>query len=847
MRQSIRLRLGSLSLLALCVLAAFIAWPSRGAAATGNPVQSWDPQTTNVPYLGWAGEELRLEKCFTAPGVTSDNESSIDFSTVKADFLLQDWSGTSQAVSQQPQLEPSTVRVFWSSTLGEVCAQGDFVSLFPGMSRVELDVVDTTGVLGFDTSGPSDPVLKHQFLAGWMTLNDPSLTEMKSSDFIGTAQAEAARELGDPSGDGEFAAGGNSGYLDVKVTGSMPMTGPWADLVGASSVTLPNDWVTLAHALATDTNPADTSPWTTWDTSGDSTGFEGHVTGTPPCSADPAQFAGTPIEPTGPDSYTSVLDNGDDCTGGGPDGPFSRVFGDLSGDGTSVGPFEPLDPSDTLLSDGNLSSQDAPMPAARLDVSIAPNSGSASDTSGVGSLAAADKTKTYSRDFDGSDGVPHNEYAPFYDAYIPATTRPGDASSGVDGASANNFPGFLVNGEYHFWDIARTLGSNSATATACLERAAGHDPQADSPLANPGDYYQTPSGASSVAVYTDQNGEAQVQYEPGTGFYFDSLINKGGAVLNADGGCDLQTLFNVPDSLGTSSITATARYPFKSVDFPAETSGAVTKSVTSLWSKTLAYFPKGPGAANGNSRIVVAHAQNIDGSPFAGEVVCFSSDAEGMTWFDGTVDGINLNGTSPASDPKGPSLGRTCVTTDGNGNAAVEVLESNPISVNVIADFTDEGILRSITVDYATAGSTGGTPPPPTTGSGSTSAAPATTTTTTTTTAGTTAPSTTVLKSVGLSLGNGPAVKRIKAQITLLRLVSPAHGQHYVLIRVKSSSTSAKVRLSLTSAVGHSAGKGHRHVRTRTSTRTIKLRTNRLVKVTVAGSVLKLGRASLLG
>ena len=61
-------------------------------------------------------------------------------------------------------------------------------------------------------------------------------------------------------------------------------------------------------------------------------------------------------------------------------------------------------------------------------------------------------------------------------------------------------------------------------------------------------------------------------------------------------------------------------------------------------------------------------------------------------------------GTSPASDPKGASLGRVCVTTDGNGNAAVEVLENNPVSVNVIADFADfadEGILRTVTVRIA--------------------------------------------------------------------------------------------------------------------------------------------------
>ncbi|MGA2009616.1 MAG: hypothetical protein ABSH51_03625 [Solirubrobacteraceae bacterium] len=826
MRRILVLRARSLWLLALSLTIALVAVPASASAQSGGAVQSWDPQTTNVPYLAWAGEEIRLNKCF-ASDVTS---ASTSLSAVRAEFLVEDWSATSQA----PQVEQPTVDVYYSTTLGEVCAKGDVVSLYPGMSRVELDIADPTGVLGT----AADPYLKHQFLAGWMTINDPTLTEMASTDFPASAQPEAASELGDPTGNGEFNAGGNGGYLDVKITGSMPMTGAWASLVGESTVTLPNDWVTLAHALAADANPADTAPWNTWDIAGDSTGLEGHVAQTPACSPLPAQFAGIPVESPGPNSYTSALDNGDDCTGGGADGPFSTVFGTLSGAGTSIGPFDPLDPGDTLLSDGNLSSQDAPMPAARIDVSIAPNSGAATDTSGVGYLAPADKTKTYSRDFLGFDGVPGNEYAPFYDAYIPATSRPGDASSGIDGGIANNFAGFLVDGEYHFWDFAATLASNAGAATACLERAAGGDPQSDSFETNPSDYYQTPSGPSTVAVYTDQNGEAQVQYEPGTGFYFNSLINQGGAVLNADGGCDLQSLYNVPDSLGTASITATVRYPFKPVDYPALTSAPVSKSVTSLWSKTLAYFPKGTGAANANSRIVVAHAQNIDGTPFAGEVVCFSSDAEAMTSFDGTVNGIDLSGSSPAADPKGSSIGRVCVTTDDNGNAAVEVLESQSITVDVIADFTAEGILRDLPVDYTTPGSSGGTPPPApgtaiapaavtTSGSPASSASPAST--------GTTAPTSRIVSAVDPAIvTTTPTIKKITTRIMLLRLVSPARGQHYVLLRVTASSKTVRVLLTL-------VGRGKR-----LSTKVVRIRTNRSVKVDVTGAVRSVKRVYLL-
>jgi hypothetical protein len=383
--------------------------------------------------------------------------------------------------------------------------------------------------------------------------------------------------------------------------------------------------------------------------------------------------------------------------------------------------------------------------------------------------------------------------------------------------------------------VAAHLASNSSSATACLRRS--RDPQTDDPVSHPGDYYQTPSGDSDVAVYTDQNGEAQVQYDPGTGFYFNSLINSGGAIPNANGGCDLQSLYNVPDSLGTSSISATAKYPFKPVSFPAETSAPVAKSVTSLWSKTLAYFPKGAGAANAAARIVVAHAQDIDGSPFAGEVVCFAGDqnAESVLRFDGTVAGINLNGVGSARDPKGGN--RTCVTTDGNGNAAVEVLDSNPNAVDVVADFTNEGILRDISVNFAVAGSSGGTPPP---------TPPSAVVTPAKTNSGTTVPSAAILRSVGMSPSAGGRSKKVREQITLLRLVSPAHGRHYVLIKVKSSSSTAKVLLRLTSASHHSAAAG-KHARSKTSSKTVKLRTNRQVRITVSSTVMRIARAKLLG
>jgi hypothetical protein len=810
MRRKDKFRLGGALLAALCTAIALAVMPAVGSASSGGesslPTTStpWDPQTTNVPYLAWAGEQLRLEKCIFVDGLKADTS----LGGLSLDVLVEDWSGDPNF---KPQIEPSTVKLFYAD--GALCGMADAISLYPGMARIEADVVVNSGGrwLGY---GPAQTVLKHQFLAGWMTLNKPSLTELSASSFASTAQAEAAMELGDPSGNGEFMAGNMPGYLSVKVTGSMPMNGAWGTLIGKSSVTLPADWALLANKLATNDNPlmSQAQAAQQWDISNDPIGNFGHVPQTPPCGTPSPVTATAPAAPAGTDSV-------DDCTGGGADGPFSTQFGILSSD-SSIGPFDPVRAGDTLLPNGVLDANDAPMPAARIDVTIAPNSGNAGDKSGVGYLAPADKTKTYSRDFLGSasPNPNNNEYAPFYDQYIPATTA-GDVSSGVDGAFANNFNGFLVDGVYHNWDFADTLASNVGAATSCLERSA--NPSTDSPITNPGDYYQTPSGPSSVAVYTDNHGEAQVQYVPGLGFYFDNIA---GAIHNANGGCDLQSLLNVPDSLGTAAISATARYPFKPVDFPDITSAAVTKSVTSGWSKTLAYDPKGPGAANNNSRIVIAHAQNIDGSPFVYERVCFASNAESMQVFSGTVGGITVF-TAPAWPPVG-SEGLVCGYTDKNGNAAVEVLESDPVTVNVVGEFTNEGILRSLSLNYSTAGSSGGTPPP-TGGSGSTGSSGSSGTGPN---SGTTPPSAAVLAQVThtLQVTKPKTVVKSRTRISIARLISPVHGQLYLLIRVTSSSRTVKVRLRF----------AHR-------TKVVTIRANRLVKIKVGASAGRLLRVSL--
>ncbi|MBN1527788.1 MAG: hypothetical protein JW895_01925 [Thermoleophilaceae bacterium] len=717
MRRLGRLRL-SLAFLA-CVLGSALA--SGPAAAQGPP----DPQTTNIPYLAWRGEQIRLVKCDPAIG---EEGASVD-------WLVEEWTGP----GLKPQIETSTITGF------EDCVAADIVSLEPGLARVKLVVSDESGTA----------ILKHQFLSIWMSLNKPSIDEVGQADPTGNSR------LGDPPGDGIFTAGDLNGRIQVKVTGTFPGH-------GGISYTLPDAWPALASVLADDSDSDPDNNAARWDIHDDLAKTEGHVSG----------YCGP---------GTAVVDAVDNCKlPSTASGPFSRVYGDSSGPNT-VGPFDPLVLS-TLLGDGNLNAGDAPMPAARVDVQIAKNTGG-TDIGGVGSLEPADKAEVYSRDTNGTASA-HNYYAPFYSAWIPATSRPG-LSSGIDGpAQGNNFRGFLVDGQYDYWEFAEVLRSEVARSTQCLRRT----DQAPA-------YRQTPAGPQNVAVYTDEHGEAQVEYNPGTGAYYDAV----GAIKNDNGGCDLEDV----DLLGRSVITATARYPYQPVSDPAKASDPLTKQVKSLFTKYLGYFTKGPGTANSTARIVVAHAQDVDGRAFANERVCFFVDdeADGAFGFSGTTGPANARFTVGGSDA--PLLGNApvCRYTDANGNAAVEVINSDPQSINVVAYFVPEGILRDIDVEFGTAATP--TPPgdfdddPPARGA-----------------EGTNPPTESVLKSVGATSVKKKAKKAVSSSIRVARLVKKG-GKVYLVVKVKSNVRYAKLRVKVLNKHGRKMAVKTKRIRTN---RTVKLR-----------------------
>lgn len=677
---------GLLSAAGAAVLA--IGSLSAGAAAAPNPGPGDGPQTANVPYVAWVGEHVRLVAC--DPAINS----TLQF----ANYSVEDWSGY--------QFQPPTPDGDAGNNLGQIfdpgpsaffessdpahsddgCVATDYKSLNPGLSRIRLVVRNQE---------TDEIVLSHQFLVIWLTANKPTLSEASTtgsgsetfqSQLYGTGQENLSAFLGDPSGNGELAPSPfdpstapnqHKGLIQIRVTGSFPVVSesPLSNILTESSYTLPEAWPTLAGILASsseETEPPGTNPGL-WDIHGSPSNGNGN--------------AATTEGPLNADYFRSPFDS------------FT------SGETATVGPYDPQAAEETLLSNGELNADDAPMPALRVDVKIAKNEGG-SDLGGVGSIEGASKAQLYSHNFNGNAAEEGNLYSPYYGAYIPATDRPVNEASGITGSSpGGDFPGFLNKhpDPYTFWtSVLNREPRGEASPTGCLRRAEGRSTDA-----TPEDDYFTPGETYlTKSFYTDERGEAYVVYTPEDGFYFERL----GLTTDANEGCDLSSLYE--QEIGHATINAKAIYPYEPVDYQAQTSESLTKVVKSLWKKETYEFPKGTNPGDENIRIVVAKAQDIDGNPMVGEEVCFNATANSaLTSFDGHINdegGVLLGspGTvylsgSRVIDPSDEGSNHLCETTNSQGLAAIEVTNSAEVEVDVTTHFVNEGITRDHLFSFA--------------------------------------------------------------------------------------------------------------------------------------------------
>ena len=193
---------------------------------------------------------------------------------------------------------------------------------------------------------------------------------------------------------------------------------------------------------------------------------------------------------------------------------------------------------------------------------------------------------------------------------------------------------------------------------------------------------------------------------PALGMFFDNL----GAIKNDNGGCDLQGI----DPIGTSNITATARYPYQPVTARRDVGGRGHRSsCTPCSTRPSPTARRAPAPRTQRARIVLAHAQDITGRRFAHELVCWSEQGAGYIHLyptssaGGTI--LDQNGAEVAHIDSwqakqgyfiDPYSGRQCTTTDEHGNTAVEVGNSKGGSVDVIAEWMNEIIFRDIPVNF---------------------------------------------------------------------------------------------------------------------------------------------------
>jgi hypothetical protein len=860
-----RLRRAAVGVAAIAVLGTVA---STALADSPWDVPANDPNTTNVPYLAWRGENLRMVKCWgtddfnrtlrlefpslTSDVVTDQNIGNLFGSIVQTNVQLEDWSGADTGVNTPKEVinGARTFLYYNVRTLRPViCWQDTWASQKAGLGQFKLTV--SLGLTNFDNTGVSFGaqvlVMQHQWLAGWMSLNAPTLDEVTSRD-----PATNPEGLGDPKGDGNFFAGDNwvqgsdgtwtydskphPGEIRATVKGTLPLGQDFTELGLGDSIQLPDQWAALAGALATDADPTDANPAMRWDIHDELVDENGNtLTGsggrsnptTDPVVSIPAFPFGGGLTWNGDASFTRILATSNTHI------PFS-----VPSDFPTTGPFDPNYAEQTLLPDGHLDAGDAPMPAARIDFSIAANTNPLTSTDGVGSLVDGNKAKDYSQDDKGDNLKPGNLFTPFYSQYIPATSRdPFGYASGVDGALiTNNFPGFLFYGKYTDWQTY-PLVTPTALKTGCRIRGR--------------DYRYTPGGAQTVAAYTDEHGEARVDYLPGgsTGsdFYFDALNE---TPNDTNLGCDLKS---PPDKiLGTSHISAIARYPYQKVtdpDKPAKTT--LVKTVWNLFDKHLSYYPKNSNYSSDNAeldKLVVAHAQDIQGLPFATEIVCFSgayeSSGAAISGFFPLItnvvitkpngDVLTIHNYGDQQNPLGS--GFKCTKTDDNGNAVFELQGSAALTADVIANFTDEGLVRHI--DVAPGGGTVADNPPlspaivlaggsATTGPGSNgSGTPTDSEVQTVVKAaiaggfGIVATPATATQTNTITKSNTITSKTIKLRLLTMRLVRPAHGKAYFLVKVQSAHKTAKITISLKGKNGKTIGK---------ITKTVA--TNKLVKI----------------
>ncbi len=848
----------------IAAIGVLVGGVSNAAAGVhgGLSSEAVDPQYTNIPYLAWAGSTVKISRCIgigrpdvTVEAVTDySNNNHLDINKViGAEFDSDIWTGDSD---QKPFFTGTaagtgdeTSRVVdaaYDVPGGGICWSTYITSDKAGMQNIKFSIsLDLDSFLRGLNQG-DQLVFESDILVIWMLDSAPTLTE---SPDVGDYK------VGDPGGSGSFSPIKGSdgkwhlypGLVEATVTGTFPIgselvTDYSGTLLKNGTITLPNDWPWLAEHFAEDAS-LDGSAYggaaaNDWDIHDDDLATEGHylVDGINPadgCADMPA---------------TNNVDAVDNCLGASgkttpdPDlGPFSSIFGMVGTHNDAWGPFDPIRGFETLLSDGNLTPDDAPMPALEVDVALLAGSN-------VGSLSKADKSAIYNRNtptYGGSTaniGNPHMLYAPFYKAYIPASLPfvQWNGTSGVAGTGNADFRNYLTLGLYYGMTTSDTLGIgkydywdtftfDSWDASNNCKDVLGH-------------YIEAPSGADEVAVYTDEHGQAFVTFNPANGT--NSFDGSGeGIVLtpNSNNRCDVYT----GSLTGTADIQAVSVYPGQPPADPAnsdnqKTSNILHKVVNFTPLKVLNCVHKAT-----NEAYCVETVTDFEGNPVKAAVEFSAQGPTGTLVVDDPVafGGYDPTGQTLIGKPSDHMV--DIWTSPTTGEAAVDVISSDSSCIDVAAENVGTrnptvGIFRYFDFNPTTGtacGTNKGTGPTDggttsTVSTGTTSTGTTSTTSTDqssgsqsqTTSTQTTAPVvlanvTAPAPTVQAPAANAPKTHKIvKVTLVSAHVVSTRAGR-YLNVRVNSSARTATLRITLISK------SGAKHIVLRT------VKTNHVVRV----------------
>ena len=287
---------------AVGVAAVAVLGTVASTALAGGPLGQWtsanDPNTTNVPYLAWRGENLRLVKCFgtndfnqsieaanpsiTTPVVTNDNLSTLFGQIIQTNVQIEDWSGYDTGINTPKEvINGARTFLYYNMNTDEpvICFQDTWASQKAGLGQFKLTVsfglnnILNTGV-GLRRAGPGHAAPVARRLDGPERadprrglVDQPGHEPRRPWRPEGRRLVLRRRQLG--AGVRRHVevrpSNAHPGEIRATVKGTLPLGQDFTESFPTGTATLPDDWAKLANALATDADDLNSNPAMRWD------------------------------------------------------------------------------------------------------------------------------------------------------------------------------------------------------------------------------------------------------------------------------------------------------------------------------------------------------------------------------------------------------------------------------------------------------------------------------------------------------------------------------------------------------------------------------------------------------